>query len=316
MLPEGRDNPPMHLLIPFAAPGSDAGRQALRELALPQLAALLPRLGAPERDDGDELGFSPPHERALARALGLAGADGCLPWAAWLAQQDGREPGDLAWGLLTPCHWHLGTDQVTLTDPEALQLDEATSRALLEAVHDLFESEGFVLVYGAPLRWYLAHESLAGRRSASPDRVIGRNVDPWLTPGADARLLRRLQNELQMRLHEHPINIAREAQGRLPVNSVWLSGCGLRQPAQWPADLQLDERLRRPALAEDWAAWAAAWRALDAGPLAALRGDPAPALTLCGERAAATWRAAPPTPWQRLSARWRRTDPRPLLETL
>lgn len=306
----------MHLLIPFAGPGSEAGRQALRGLVLPNLAALLARRDLVLRDDGDELSFSPPHERALARALGLAGADGCLPWAAQHAAQDGRDPGDLAWGLVTPAHWQLGSDHVTLVDPDSLQLDEATSRALLDAVHDLFEDEGFVLVYGAPLRWYLGHASLAGRRTASPDRVIGRNVDRWMMPGDDARLLRRLQSEVQMRWYVHPLNAEREAQGALPVNSFWLSGCGVHQRSAWPAGLQLDDRLRRPALAEDWLAWSAAWQALDAGPLAALRAETSAGLTLCGERSAATFAPAPGSAWQRLTARWRQPDPRPLLESL
>jgi len=306
----------MHLLVPFAAPLSDAGRQALGALALPNLAALLVRSAPPERDEADELSFSPPHERALARALGLAGADGCLPWAAQRMAQDGRDAGDLAWGLVTPAHWHLGTDQLTLTDPEDLQLDESGSRALLDAVHDLFETEGFVLVYGAPLRWYLAHESLAGLRVASLDRVIGRNVDPWLTPGREARLLRRLQNEVQMRLHDHPINAARESRGLLPVNSFWLSGCGVRQRTSLGTGPAVDDRLRRPALAEDWAAWSAAWRALDAGPVAALRADPDAELTLCGERAAVHWRVGRPTAWQRLVGRWRAAPVQPLLESL
>ena len=199
----------MHLLIPFAAPLSDGGRHALTTLALPQLAGLLSTAGTPVLDSADETSLSPPHERALARALGLAGADGCLPWAAWHAAQDGvnvASPPDLCWGLLTPGHWHLGTDQVTMLDPDELGLDEAASRALLDAVHDLFESEGFLLVYGAPTRWYLAHESLAHLATASPDRVIGRNVDPWLPPSRDARLWRRLQNEVQMRLYTHPIS--------------------------------------------------------------------------------------------------------------
>ncbi len=313
MVPEGRDNPRMHLMIPFAAPGSEAGRQALAALALPNLSALLAGAGEPETDPGEEQSLSPPHERALARALGLAGPDGGLPWGAWWAAQDGHAPSDLAWGQLTPCHWHLAVDQVTLTDPEDLQLDEATSRGLLAAVQELFDSEGFVLLYGAPTRWSLAHPSLNELPTASPDRVIGRSIDPWLP--RSARLWRRLQNEVQMRWHEHPLNAAREARGLPPVNSLWLSGCGPHQPAAWPAGLLIDDRLRRPALAEDWGAWMAAWQALDAGPVAELRGREA-RLTLCGERSVAAWALHPPTALQRLTSQFRRADPLAILEIL
>lgn len=309
----------MHLLVPFAAPLSPIGQEALRALSLPNLAALVGH-AAPERDDGDALSFTPPHERALAAAIGLAGADGTLPWAAHHAALDGRDAGDLAWGEVTPVHWHVGTDQVTLMDPQALALEEAESRALLDAVHDLFDGEGFVLVYGAPLRWYLAHESLAQRRTASLDRVIGRNIDTWLPRDADARLLRRLQNEAQMRWHEHPVNAAREARGESAVNSFWLSGCGHHQAVTSASDLVVDEQLRASALAEDWHGWQTAWHALDAGPLADLlrqqREGQAVRLTLCGERASARWTLEPPGILQRALGRWRTTDPRTLLETL
>lgn len=267
----------MHLVIPFAAPASEAGREAMRGLAWPGLQALLAGRSL-TRDDGDELSLSPPHERAVARALGWAVADGQLPWAARLAAADGLVPGDRAWGLLTPAHWHLGTEQLSLTDPASLVLDEATSRAFFDAVRELFTSEGFELHWGAPLRWYLVHPSLAGLATASIDRVIGRNVDRWLPAGPQARLLRRLQNEVQMLLYTHPLNAGREARRQPVVNSFWLSGCGVAQPAT--GDVTVDERLRGPALAEDWAAWAKAWAQVDAE----LPTKPLTRLTLCGER--------------------------------
>ena len=312
----------MHLIVPFAAPLPEAGRAALQTLRLPRLGALLAALAEVQRDDGDEWSWSPPHERALARALGLAGGDGGLPWAAWQAAADGVATGDLAWGLLTPVHWHLGTDQVSLVDPAALALDDAASQALFEAVQDLFTSEGLVMAYGAPTRWYVAHESLASLRTASLDRAIGRNVDRWLHDerGGDpaGRLMRRLQNEVQMLLYSHPINDRREAQGLLPVNSFWLSGCGPAQPmhAEPP---RLDLRLRGPALADDWAAWAQAWQALEHGPMdelaAARRRGQDIRLTLCGERSAVTL-AAGTGRWQRLRARWSRPSALALLQTL
>lgn len=300
----------MELIVPFAAVRSDAGHAALRTLALPRLRAWLGAADLAARDDGDEWSFSPPHERALARAWGWRGGDGALPFAARAAAADGIDTGDLAWGLLSPAHWHLGTEQLSLLDPEALLLDAATSRCLFDAVAPLFTSEGFAVRYGAPTRWYLAHESLAGLRCASLDRVIGRNVDRWLAADPAARLVRRLQNEVQMVFHSHAANAGREADGRLAVNSVWLSGCGTAQPATGEAEL--DDRLRTPALAEDWAGWARAWQTLDDGPIAAL-GDGA--LTLCGERGSVRLLRRGGA-WRRLRAWIAPPDPVALLETL
>lgn len=282
----------MPLLIPFAAPRA-APWATLSDLRLPQLQSLLSRWRAADRDEGDEFSLSPPHERALAHALGWEGGDGCLPWAARAAAADGIDVGDLAWGLLTPAHWHLGTDQVSLIDPAGLMLDEATSRALFAAVQDLFVSQDWRLVWGAPLRWYAAHQSLMDLPCAALDRVIGRNVDRWLGDATALRTIRRLQSELQMLLYGHPLNEAREAQGLLPVNSFWLSGCGVAQPVKGTAPT-IDERLRAPALAGDWAGWVRAWETLDEGPIRALLAAPGgqsaqASLTLCGERTAARY---------------------------
>jgi hypothetical protein len=301
----------MHLIVPFAAPLSEPGRQALQTLKLPRLESLLRGMAPAWRDEGDAFSFSPPHERALARALGLAGADGELPWGAWHAARDGVDTGDLAWGLLTPVHWEVGSDHVRLTDPAALSIEDAESRALCEAVRPLFESEGVALVYGAPQRWYVAHETLQDLRTASADRAAGRNIDPWLPQGPQARLMRRLQNEVQMLLYTHPLNAGREARGALPVNSFWLSGCGAHQPVSGAAPV-VDERLRAAALAEDWAAWAEAWHALDEE-----LGRRSPqTLVLCGERSAVQYGTAPRSLWQRLRGTLRGGSAVALLESL
>jgi hypothetical protein len=316
----------MHLLIPFAVPLSEPGRQVLRGLAPPKLQSLLSLLTPGDVDSGDEWSLSTPQERALARAFGWTGSDGLLPWAAWSASVDGvrgvRDAADSderAWGLLTPCHWHLGTEQVSLIDPASLALGEAASRALFDAISSLFTSLGFTMHWGAPQRWYIAHQSLTELPCASLDRVIGRNIDRWLGADPRQRALRRLQGEVQMLLHDHPINEARQGQGLPPVNSVWLSGCGVAQAVAGPVP-QVDDRLRAPALADDWAAWAKAWETLDAGPLdplhqAARRGE-AVQLTLCGERSSRTWQSKPRNAWQKFAGRWRSPALAALLEPL
>ena len=115
---------------------SPACAHTLSHLALPHLADLLARLDAEAPDRADEYSLNPPHERALARLLGLRGEDGALPFAARQAQADGIAVADQAWGLLTPVHWQVGREHVSLVDPGMLELDVAESKALfgVEAV--------------------------------------------------------------------------------------------------------------------------------------------------------------------------------------
>jgi hypothetical protein len=303
----------MHLLIPFAASLSDSGQAAFAELQLPVLEELLARMQVGSRLEGDEYRLSMPHERVLALALGWKGEDGALPWAARSAAQDGVDTtrGSKAWGLLSPVHWQVGREHLTMGDPEDLGLDTQESRAFFEAVQPLLRSEGWVFVMRAPTRWYVAHESLAGLPTASLDRTIGRNPDFWMPDHPAARTVKRLQSEVQMLLHTHPLNDARETAGKLPLNSFWLSGCGLPQPELGAPPLVLDA-LRRPALHSDWLAWREAWKALDDGPLRdalarVKHGEPLK-LTLCGERHALGLQTRPATLGSRLASlagRWR-----------
>jgi hypothetical protein len=297
----------MQLLIPFAAPLSDAGQAALGTLALPRLATLLARWQEVARDAAEETTLSPPHERALAAAWGWPVIDGLLPLAAAAAADDGLavEPADPAWALLSPTHWQPTAEQVALTGPDDLALDESEARALFDALEPLFADAGWTLLWGAPTRWYARDPGLALLPTASLDRVAGRSIEPWLNRQPEARALHRLQAEAQMLLHRHPLNAEREAIGAPPVNSFWASGTGVPRPVDPDRRraVRVDASLRAAALAEDWTAWADAWRRIDADSIARLLESADAAepllLTLCGERSAATW-----APQRR--PRWRR----------
>jgi len=319
----GPDNRRMHLVVPFAAAAPDIGATAAQGLRLPHFERLLARLAPGATTDTDAASLNLPHEHVIAACRGWTLLDGHLPLAAWSAQADRlpSAPAEQGWGLLTPTHWQAGSEQIVLLDPAQLHLDEDESRALLQALRSLFEPEGWTLHWGAPLRWYATHGSLAELATASLERVIGRAIDPWLPDRLAGRSVRRLQSEAQMLLHTHPINAAREARGELPVNSFWLSGTGRTQPVATHAyEPLLDERLRGPWLAGDWAAWAEAWHALDAQRLRdlearAVQGE-AVSLTLCGERAAQRFDSVRRGAWQRLTQRWRRVAAERVLEPL
>lgn len=313
----------LHLLVPFAACPAAACRDALRGLELPGLSGLLARLEPVADDPGEPQDLSLPHERFLARAAGLWGGDGRIPQAAWQLQREGQDPGGAAWAWLTPCHWRVGRDHIRMDPPQALGLREEESQALLQAMQPYFAEDGLDVRYREPLRWLAHGEIFRELPCASLDRVAGQRVDDWLPRAAEARPVRRLQQEMQMLLYTHPVNEAREAEGLATVNSLWVSGAGALPPGQLPADpgLQVHEGLREPALAGDGPAWARAWRELDATALAGLRAaldaGQDVRLTLCGAATARTWAPAPGAWRRRLARVFRSPPPLPaLLESL
>jgi len=315
----------MHLLIPFAFCSSEDCRQALTPLKLPNLEKLLRRLTPEPMDSGIETSLSPPHERALARALNLPIADGLIPWAALQAHTTCATPAaSSAWAFITPCHWqtgskHVAMDGVTLPDFEAQE-----SQALLAAMQPYFLEDGISLHYEKPERWLACGDVFKDLATASLDRVAGRDVAHWLPGTGSAILLQRLQSEMQMLLYHHPVNDAREARGVPVVNSFWISGTGAlpqlpHQAATAPRPV-LVTRLREAALAENWPAWAQAWQALDATECAALlatlnQGGSAE-LTLCGERSAQTFMTKPASVLKKFLSFFGSQPPSLLLEQL
>ena len=294
----------MHLLIAFAYCNSEGCARAVQDLRLPHLEKLLQRLTPRVLDDGDASSYSPPHERALASALGLPLRDGEIPWAAWRAHpQPGR------WGFVSPCHWVMGSDDVAMSVAPLADFPAQESQALLASMQPFFAEDGIELIYDQPLRWLARGNLLQGIVSASEDRVAGRGVKDWLPRGAGAASLRRLQTEMQMLCYHHPVNDQRQARGVALVNSFWISGTGaLRAGVPAPgggADPRVVSELREPALQGNWAAWAQAWQALDRTHCAALL-DVIEAcsgatselarctLSLCGERNALTFDAVRP----------------------
>lgn len=315
---------PHHLLIPFASRLSAHCRAMLDTLALPRLEALLARLAPAAEDRTDETSLSPPHERALARALGLPAPDGLLPWAAAEARRLALPGADApGWGFVTLCRWQVGMSEVVLQDPTRLALQAAESEALLQAVRPFFDEDGLALhPTPRPGQWLAQGAPLDGLPTAALDRAIGQPLGPWLPAGGAARPLRRLQNEMQMLFYTHPSHDERTARGAAPVNAFWFSGTG-RLPAGWqaaPPPPHVAPELRDAALHDDGDAWAEAWRALDAGPVAALleaarRGQHV-ALTLCGERAARRFESHRPGPAGWFARLRRRPAAARLLESL
>ncbi len=308
----------MYLLIPFASSPADAARAALADLRLPQLEQLLSGLTLVQTDSDTEASLSPPHERALARTLGLPVQDGRIPWAAHAAA---GAKSDTAWAWITLCHWQNRSARISMGDPQALGVTATESQLLLQAMQPYFAEDGITLTGHAPGRWLAQGEPFRDLACASLDRVVGRRIDAWMPQSS---LLLRLQNEMQMLLYTHAVNDERAEQGLQAINSFWISGAGAL-PSDVAAAANVEEpvmplALREAAVREDWAAWSQGWQALDAGAmtqaLQCLQQGQAVTLTLCGERSAQRFEARPIGLMQRISRAFSRKPAQHILSEL
>lgn len=131
----------------------------------------------------------------------------------------------------TLLHAALGLTDLTPVDPSTLSLSADEARALCEAADAHMREEGVRLHFVDTARWLLTCNRDVEVLTERPDWIVGELLRPNLPRGRDARLVERWMNELQMLLHTHPVNIAREERRLPPVNLVWLWGFGAPDPS-------------------------------------------------------------------------------------
>lgn len=106
-----------------------------------------------------------------------------------------------------------------------LTADEAAQLAV--TLGPLLDEVGASLAVDASSAWNLHLTGDAPLAEfVSPADALGVDMLACLPRGDSGRAWRRLFNEVQIALHTHPLNAARAAAGKLPVNALWFWGAG------------------------------------------------------------------------------------------
>jgi hypothetical protein len=211
------------LVLPFALPISEFAPDLVRALEAPALARLLSRTSRHARVPADDAIRALPHEQWLARALGLTDS-GRPAFAAAAMRACGLSLDAGTWFIVNPIHIEIARTHLMMGDPGNLRLPDADSRALFETARPYFEEAGHALVYGDSATWFMRADDWAGLDTSTPDAALGMDLTDWMPTGARAAAFRRLQNEVQILWHTHPVNVAREARRLPPVNAFWAWG--------------------------------------------------------------------------------------------
>jgi len=207
----------MLLLVPHLFPNVRLLEAAAPDLHLPALQTLLAR---GSRRACPAAGV----EAAVCQALGITRQQD-WPVAPITLAADGGVAGDAWWLRADPVHLRVMRDRIVLADSSALDLTRDEADALAKTIGDHFGA-GLNPQPLHPQRWYLRYAEAPQLATTPLSLAVGCDIDPLLPQGQDAMRFRAELNELQMLLHEHPVNQAREARGALPVNSLWLWGGG------------------------------------------------------------------------------------------
>lgn len=212
----------MLLLIPHLFPAKQLLNAAAPDLRLPALQNLLARGARRPCPDGGV-------EAALCEALGIPRQ---LDWPLGpiTLEADGGVAGDAYWLRADPVHLQVMRDRVVLAARDAVALSREEADSLAASIGAHFGTELSPLPLH-PQRWYLKLPQPPRLTTTPASVAAGHDVEPLLPQGDDALRFRVQLNELQMLLHAHPVNQAREARGEAAVNSLWVWGGGRRPSA-------------------------------------------------------------------------------------
>ena len=211
---------------------------------------------------------APAATSAEAWLCGRFGVDKQADWPAapYSLLADGGEPGKHHWLRADPVHLRLEGNRLVLADSGVFPLSQQEAESLADSLNAHFSRDGLVFYPLRPDRWYLRVAQAPALETTPLAQAAGRSIDALLPRGADSPSWRARMNDIQMLLHGHAVNEAREATGQLPINSVWIWGGGKLADAVpgplnavWSADpiaagLAQAARIAARALPEDAAA--------------------------------------------------------------
>ncbi|MCH6584510.1 MAG: phosphoglycerate mutase [Proteobacteria bacterium] len=226
----------LHLFVPNLFWPEATFLEIYRDLSLPAIETLLAKSSQFENE-------SQGVEEWLCRTFSVEKQqDWPVASITLLADKTGNmKVGNGYWLRADPVHLQVEHNQVVLADSRIFRISPEEARQFVDVINKHFaendlhpssygsgaERRGMVFLPLCSDRWYLCVAKTPVIHTHVLSEVIIKNINDFLPFGAENMLWRGIFNEIQMLLHEHPLNQAREERGEPAVNSVWFWGGGV-----------------------------------------------------------------------------------------
>jgi hypothetical protein len=154
--------------------------------------------------------------------------EGNLPVAALTHVDDAsaRPDGDFYWLRVDPVTVWADMARVFMTRYGFADLDPYERNEIENCVRGVLKEEGLDLRGDHPERWCIPLGEPLRFGFTPLDEALGMDLADALPDHPEAAYWRRVLNEIQVALHNSPVNVHRRAAGKREVNSVWFWGGG------------------------------------------------------------------------------------------
>lgn len=130
------------------------------------------------------------------------------------------------WMRADPVHLRIEQNHLMLADSQIFDISKDEAEQLVRDLNRGMSGRDYTLLALHADRWYIRLMQAPEMQTHTLGQVTCKNINHFLPAGSDSMAWRKLFNEFQMQLHEHPINQARESRGELSINSIWFWGGG------------------------------------------------------------------------------------------
>lgn len=143
-----------------------------------------------------------------------------------------RPAGHTQFWFATPVHYLAGLDTVRLHPAGLLRLDIEQQQRLADEFTRVFADTPWRLHALGFRELLLEGDDPGAHQTSEPALALTGDLAELQPRGVGSRSLRQLAAEVEMWLHEHPVNQERERRGVLTVSGLWFWGAGrARVPA-------------------------------------------------------------------------------------
>lgn len=179
------------------------------------------------------LGLATPRENSdfsidaiVQRALQLETASCGLPVAQAFADADETEPARLV--LAEAVHLRADMHDAVVVPISKTAEELSDISIIINDLNDVFKADYDLSAVAEGTFLLRLNDFDAPTHYPQVLSVLGKPVNPFIEQSRQVLPWYRLLNEMQMFMHQHPLNAERILKGRLPINSLWFWGAGDR----------------------------------------------------------------------------------------
>ncbi len=162
--------------------------------------------------------------------IGLLGGQ-CKPGVAaslaYLLGKDHFAVADASCYLIaSPVHLQADSGRLLMYGQDGLGIEPDEVKQWLAELSAIFSANNIAVHSVSPETWVLCLTEPPKATFSELSDVLGEDIHDYMPNGDQAMFWRSLINEVQMQLHQSPLNSKRQAMGLKVINSLWFAGAG------------------------------------------------------------------------------------------